>query len=389
METSFSSYSRICINCGADGGKILQPIGRVACKDGYMRVVWCNSGMTFSFVGNRMLITLGEAEYDAPVYVRITVDDTVYKFAVSTGKERLIIESLSDADHRVTIERTTEGLTPLLFKSIAFYGSKPSVRARRLPAIRRIEFIGDSLTCGYGVLADPTVSEFNTFEEDSTCAAAYLTGQMLKADTRTICLSGKGVVCNCNGDRTDRKAGDFFKWDDLDGTPHNFKSWRPHVLVINIGTNDAWGNAPEDEYIAAMRELALFARDVYPNAKIIWLCGMLGSQFYADALSKMIKELGGSKCGYYMLRFDGIENHPGEVGGGGHPNAKAHARFAKTLTAYLRTITGWTQKRDLLTKTALNSYGKSSKYYFDNDFDLADIEKLDELCETETLTEDN
>lgn len=343
---SYSSYSRICIDCANDPNGILHHIGRVSFKDGFMRLVWCNSGVMFAFKGNQLRVALGETQYEAPVYIKITVDETVYKFAVSTGKERLIIEGLDDCDHQVLIERITEGLVPVLLKSITLYGRKPSVRTCRMNTKRRIEFLGDSLTCGYGVLAEPTVAEFNTFEEDSTCTAPYIVGRELKADIRTICLSGKGMVCNCNGERFDHRACDFFKYDDFDGTLHNFALWEPQLLVINIGTNDAWGGASEEEYIDEMRKFVVFVNEVYPKTKILWLCGMLGDKYFASGLSKLIRELGGAKNGYYMLRFDGIENHDGETGGGGHPNVHAQIRFAKALLKQIRLIMGWTRETE-------------------------------------------
>ncbi len=346
-SSNFSSYSRICVDCAEDCGRSLQTVGRVTVKDGFMRVLWCNSGMSFAFTGSHIIITLGEMTYEDPVYIKMTIDGTVYKFGISTGKERLMVEGLRDTEHKVLIERITEGLTPILFKSIAFYGKKPAVRpCRNANKNRRIEFLGDSLTCGYGVLAEPTVAEFNTFEEDSTRTAPYIVGKQLKADIRTVCLSGKGMVCNCNGDRSDHRACNFFKYDDFDGNMHDFSTWKPHLTVINIGTNDAWGGADEEEYINEMRRFAMFVREVYPKTKILWLCGMLCAQYYAGPLAELVKELGGAENGYYLLRFDSIETREGERGGGGHPNARAQIRFSKTLLKQIRHITGWTAKDD-------------------------------------------
>lgn len=344
MPVKYSSYSRICINCAADKGQKLAPIGRVTYKNGYLRILWCNSGFKFVFRGSHINIALGEMKYDDPVYIKITVDNTVYKFAVSTGKERLMIEGLHDGVHYVLVERITEGLTPVLFKSVTLFGSKIVVRPSRVSATKRIEFLGDSLTCGYGVLAEPTVAEYNTYEEDSTRTAAYMAGTAFKADIRTICLSGKGMVCNCNGDRSDHRACNFFKYDDFDGTMHDFSTWQPSLLVINIGTNDAWGAATESEYIDEMRKFAHFVREVYPDTRVLWLCGMLGAQYYAEPLAALIKELGGEKEGYYMLKFEPIEKYDGERGGGGHPNLRAQTRFSKALIRHIHSIMNWPVK---------------------------------------------
>ena len=67
---------------------------------------------------------------------------------------------------------------------------------------RKIEFIGDSITCGYGV--DAASGTFSTKTEDGSKTYAYKTAQKLDADYSMVCFSGYGVISGYsnNGNRS-------------------------------------------------------------------------------------------------------------------------------------------------------------------------------------------
>ena len=54
-----------------------------------------------------------------------------------------------------------------------------SAGSRKLGCNERLEFLGDSITAGYGVLAPKDRNTFYTYEEDSTSTYAYMTAQLL------------------------------------------------------------------------------------------------------------------------------------------------------------------------------------------------------------------
>ncbi len=331
---------RQTVKCCEDGGKCLYPLGRTVVKDDCLCAPWCNSGFAFNFIGTGFIVSLGEVCLPDTAYVKIVVDNSVYKFAVVNGKEKLMVENLAEKRHRVRVLRVTEGTVSIRFDLVTVVGKEPRFMSPETRTQRRIEFLGDSLTCGYGTLAPSTVPGFNTFEEDSTQAYAYFTAEALKAEARTVCLSGKGMVCNCNGNRDDYRACEFFKYDDFEGAKHDFTAWQPDVLVINIGTNDAWGGAKEDEFIAQSRLFLEFARSVYPKAQILWVGGIY-APYYGEGLKELIRSLGGKDAGYHLLMLECFTADKNEVGGGGHPNAKAHIRFSKAVAKKICSVTGW------------------------------------------------
>ncbi|MBR2885665.1 MAG: phospho-sugar mutase, partial [Clostridia bacterium] len=97
----------------------------------------------------------------------------------------------------------------LLMKELTIIGADPLLLDPPSPKSRKIEFFGDSITCGYGVLAEESVTVYNTYEQDSTKAYAFLTAQAFDAELRSECISGQGIICNCDG-KVDYEIPKFF-----------------------------------------------------------------------------------------------------------------------------------------------------------------------------------
>ena len=57
-----------------------------------------------------------------------------------------------------------------------------------------IEFIGDSITCAYGVEGSNSYEPFRTTTENFMKSYAYLTAQKLDADYSAVSYSGYGVL---------------------------------------------------------------------------------------------------------------------------------------------------------------------------------------------------
>jgi hypothetical protein len=104
-----------------------------------------------------------------------------------------------------------------------------------------IEFIGDSITCGYGIEANRASDEFKDSTENAWLSYASVAARALKARHTMICFSGKGVYRNWASEpfegtnmseiylRTLAEKQDS-KWD--------FSNQRPSIMVVNLGSND-------------------------------------------------------------------------------------------------------------------------------------------------------
>lgn len=117
---------------------------------------------------------------------------------------------------------------------------------------KRIEFIGDSITCGYGV--DGCFAEgetYTTATEDASIAYAYLTAQKLDWDCSLVSKSGSGIISGYDGEGRRNTQNLFPPYYGSagcsmaafeDGKKPEEISWSfesaPDIIVINLGTND-------------------------------------------------------------------------------------------------------------------------------------------------------
>ena len=105
---------------------------------------------------------------------------------------------------------------------------------------RRIEFIGDSHTVGYGnvsIKRDCTQDEVWT-TTDASQAIPALTARRYGADYRSNAISGGGILRNYDGMAADTvpMAYPFTLFDKA--TRYADPAWRPRLFVVALGLND-------------------------------------------------------------------------------------------------------------------------------------------------------
>ena len=305
---------------------------------------WSMSGVSFRFTGTGAVVHFHPYEEAEPAYLCVWMDGRRQKCSVVNGNEKILIEAatgvpgMEDKPHRVTIIRVTEGMTPVRIREIALAGNAP--RPSSAPVSRRplIEFVGDSITCGYGVLGPAEEPGFHTFEEDATWSYAYRTAEKLHADISVAGASGKGVVSNCLGDRKDMTLRQAFRWADRQGRPYDFSTARiPDVVVVNAGTNDAWGGVTDDEFIPAAMELMGEIRAVYPETPIVYCYGVMDTT-KKNAIEKAVRTFSEKDPNVCFHFTRSMSEDARETGGGGHPNTRTSERVSDELADLLHDI---------------------------------------------------
>jgi len=322
-----------------DGEKHFRTHGRYTIKHGCYAFDWSNSGISFNFTGTGFILSFGEFQFNEPSYIKVFIDGREQRFAVTSGKEKIIYENLPEKRHRVQIIRITESEHPLLFKDILLFGKEQKFLLPPFDKPKKIEFIGDSITCGYGVIANPTETKYKTYQQDSTMTYAFFTAKELDADAHYICISGKGIVCNCNGEK-DLEIPIFFEYASRCKEQWDYAKWVPNVVVINAGTNDVGGAISDRSFAFASINFIRQIHSKYPDAQIIWVYGMLNDK-YATAIKNAIKEVNKDDEKVHFLYAESINKFSGETGANGHPNTKANMRVAKLLTKKIKSVTGW------------------------------------------------
>ncbi len=306
-----------------------------------------NSGVEYSFYGTKSQVsfTVPESYKGSPAYIGIYVDDEDCRF-LPLGRmgENVytVAENLQEGVHKISILKATEqhlwtaGARSITMNKIVESEHckivKQSSQADRL----KIDFYGDSITCGLSNLGSAT--DYATSEENGTLSYAAIAGRSLNALVSCVAYSGITVACEYNLGATNMTG----IWD-LDSAIHGEKytiATDTDFVVINLGTNDSsaynHGKTTKEEIGAAVKNLLQEMRSAYgEKTKFIWAYGMMWEdEVISSQVQAVMAELGGEESGYYYLSLS-----PNHINGrGGHPLVAGHEIAAQTLVRRIEGI---------------------------------------------------
>ncbi|MGN0643117.1 MAG: GDSL-type esterase/lipase family protein [Huintestinicola sp.] len=229
------------------------------------------------------------------------------------------------------------------------------VNARKIaPAYKKektIEFIGDSLTCGYGN-EGTEYDNFDTAQENGMETYAYLTAKALDMECSMVCISGVGIVSDYTSQVGDKE--DYLLMpENYDCTDMNFQMRRgfdeyekwdfgggSDIVVINLGTNDVsyTGSNTElmDEFGGAYYDFIGQVRRNNPDAEIICTLGIVGSELFEqiEYAAKMYSE-DNFDDKIHTFKFSYMSSEDG-YGADYHPTVAAQRHAAEELTEYIQ-----------------------------------------------------
>ena len=291
--------------------------------------------------------------------------DEAEPFKVAFRGERDSVVSLAtalpDSRHTVRLMYIIEGyeMYPEFWGFLLDEG-RSLAEPPALPS-RKIEFVGNSITCGYGNEGYDKFEHFEYETENHYYSYASITARSLGAQHWVVARSGIGAYRNYNGPKTGnpesnmpvqyeytgyalhpgfRQEATFLseKWD--------FSRYQPDVVCINLGTNDLSTNNYDLTLLKqGYQKLYQMVREHNPQAKIVLLTGsMLYNQEQREAqqlLNEVMNEArqAGDKEVY---RFDMTQIMSDEgYGNDWHPNIRQDEKMASELTPFLRELMNW------------------------------------------------
>ncbi len=216
-----------------------------------------------------------------------------------------------------------------------------------------IEFVGDSITCGYGVDDENRNHHFSTSTEDCTKAYAYKTSEKLDADYSLVSISGYGIISGYTGDPNKKSANQIMpKYYDTIGYSYtrgvagilwDFNR-QPDAIVINLGTNDeSYCKTDKDKQAEFTAEYVNFLKQVReknPDAKILCVLGVMGNGLYKcveEAVTTYSSETGDTSV--YAMQLATQDQADG-IAADWHPTEKTHEKTATTVADKLKEILG-------------------------------------------------
>ena len=320
-------------------GERVRYFGRLlpAQNDG-MQFSFSYSGFSIRFTGEEFALFADTYTPEMPAYFTVNIDGLTEKIAVR-GEETSYIFRLKAGEHTVTVRRASAwgDSRPVTFSAV---GLDDDADILEPPAEKpfKMEFIGDSITCGYGILG--VLGElYQSKTEDATLNYAAQVAAAFDADARFIAYSGQGIVYNCAGEiglpipqlfRSAQRHTTDIPWNFDDG-------FVPHVVVVNAGTNDEGGKTTDEQMYAGATAFLKDIRAQYPNAKIVWTYGMMNTKF-VPILTKVAEDMRVTDQNVWFLPIQPVGCFAGETATQGHPAIRGHRRAAKELIAFIKGI---------------------------------------------------
>jgi lysophospholipase L1-like esterase len=319
-------------------------VGRVDTSDpAGPRFSWPGTTILARFTGSSIGVRLRDA---GNLYHVILDGRPLDTLVTSAGRDRYPLASgLGPGPHQLALHRRTEGFVGesqflgLLLEETGTPLAPPP------PAARRLEFVGDSITCGYGIEAPNQHCPFTPATENHHLAFAALTTRALGAEAITIAYSGKGMYRNYGGDLTDTVPMLYDRTLVDGGLPWDFARFVPDAVVINLGTNDFARGDPGQPFADAYATFVRRVRSHYPKSYILCTLGpMLGADQLARTKAHLQPTLHGARAAgddrVSLLEFTPQDGATG-FGCDWHPSRATNQRMAAELTAELRRVLNW------------------------------------------------
>lgn len=265
--------------------------------------------------------------------------------SAASGLETFVVAvGLSDDVHTISLCRRVEASAGKnTFHGFVLDGGKALVTPDPGPS-RKIAFIGDSYTCGYGVegqFEDP----FTSATENACLTYASRMASHYNADCMITAWSGMGMVRNY-GDSNPTSAAPFRSvyprtCGSVANNDYDF-AWQPDVVVVALGIND-FSTTPhpsEEQYVGGYLSFIQTLRSHYPDAHII--CTYLSSM---DSVASGYIATAASTSGDSKVHFTSVPYNlvvPDDFGPHYHPNVVGQTKIADAFIPVFDGIMGAT-----------------------------------------------
>jgi hypothetical protein len=319
----------------------LQYVGRFDTRDAAgPRCAWPASAVSLRFQGAALNVKISDSNNDE---YQVVVDGKPTAVLVTKNGTNLysVFGGPTVGTHSVTLEKRTEAF----FGTTQFFGFQLSSGGRllslpkRLP--RRLEVIGDSISCGYGNEAKDQYERFSSATESAYLSYGAVAARAVGAEYVCVAWSGRTMwPKNTMGEIYDSAL-------PLDPSSHwDFGRWTPQAVLINLSTNDFGGDTPDKTgWTEGYKVFLARVRKNYPQALIYCATSpMLGGKAYEIAKGYLTQIVADENmAGNKNIKLFIFETQDAKNGFGAdwHPSLKTHRIMAQKLATTLQSDLGW------------------------------------------------
>lgn len=352
-------------------------IGRTYRKGDTTILGYSASGIEFKCTGTKAVFNVNGSVGEARIGVFVN-GKLVKQGYIKNKKTNAVEVELPEGESTVKLIKLSEAAQSVIAIDSFEVDGKPQPTEA---AKHSIEFIGDSITCGYGV-DDPLGKSFSIYNENAAKTYAYKAAQNFGADYSFVSVSGAGVISGYSGNGKINDAllvPNFydkfcFTWSWFDGEQTanydwDFSQYQPELIVVNLGTNDnSYTKGDPDKCAEFEKGYVNFLKEIRaknPNSEILCTLGIMGQELYpsiTDAVDTYKTETGDSKVSVFQFSVQDSENNGYAVDY--HPSGVSQKTAAYELTYAIEGIYGW--ERVELVNDGVDEMTKDDDVEFNN-----------------------
>lgn len=337
--------------------------GRTTWQDGILYLGYSASFLEFSFCG-----TKAEAEFLTDrldweeihrAWVAVFVDgaqEPSFRFPLKKERERFVLFE-SDKAKKTTIRIMKYSEAAFGAVGISFLEAEGELLPPPAARPTKLEIIGDSITCGYGIEGVVEADTFTTAQENPWKAYGCLVAQALNAEFSLISWSGNGIISHYVDETVNEPRNDealmpeLYAYEDYsadlrrgreraDYCKRDFSAYQPQLIIINLGTNDgsytrhipARDRAFLNGYVQFLHQV----REKNPSANILCTVGLMTQEtnlLVKEAVERM-NSYGDNRI-YFKESF--VQNGEEDgIGADWHPTERTQKKFAEYLLEFIR-----------------------------------------------------
>ena len=309
---------------------------------------------TFTFTGeNCVLYIKNNAPYPGDYnYVNFELDGfyvSRQKVDVQVAAPYIIKAVGKDIRHTLVVSKATEAANgQLIITKI----DAPGLAAPQQKFKTKIEFIGNSITCGFGNDMEIPCGNGSKWYDQHNAYWSYAsrTARAVKAEYMISAISGAGIYRNWNSDGPtvpQQYENAFLNTDS--SNLWNFNSYIPDIVTIALGTNDMsngdgkTARQPFDKvkYITQYKNFIQTIYSHYPHAQLVLLNSPMvngpNNVLLKECLTTVQTEMNNEAKPVKPIKtFWFNEMQP--AGCGYHPSTEDHDVMAKQLIPFIKTL---------------------------------------------------
>lgn len=328
----------------------IQYMGRVETRNHQTRYNWPGTVVNVRFSGSVLGIQM---KGGARNYFNVWIDEHL------SGKIHAVEDTvwwlpaqLTPGVHQLCLVKRTEADMGMAVFYGIYTGKNDSILKPFPLSERKLLFIGNSITCGYGTEGLNRSERFKPATENCEMSYATILARAFNSQYHLIAHSGLGMVRNYGhaeklSDQSKTMPARLDYLFDNDSTQRfNMNLYRPDAVVVNLGTND-FSTRPfpdESDFVGTGIRLIQTIRTIYPGVKVFCITGpMIDEPCYS--FTKKIVESVRLSMKTTDVVFIGVPvdllNPEDDLGSDSHPSYKGQLKTAGFILPVMANVLDW------------------------------------------------